>query len=209
MNDRSKESQLLLGLLAILMLVTSVVLFAQQIPPTSSGVSKGQTEGARPQDSFVPSYITHSPITITSNADFVSQGFSGNGTAEDPYVIEGYNITTTGDCISIQDTDVYFIIRDCLLTAGTSNDGTVEINSENIEDKDKDILTTIYIDAHLNIRGVEVLLNEDDTNILSKDTSKEIIGKLTRHILELQDEHEILIKKYNNLEKKYEELSKN
>jgi hypothetical protein len=82
-------------------------------------------------------------------------------------------------------------------------------NSEKIEDKDKDILTTIYIDAQLNIRGVEVLLNEDDTNILSKDTSKEIIGKLTGFILELQEEHEILIKKFNNLEKKYEELSKN
>lgn len=81
-------------------------------------------------------------------------------------------------------------------------------NSENIEDKDKEILTTIYIDAHLNIRGVEVLLNEDDTNILSKDTSKEIIGKLTGFILELQDEHEILIKKFNDLEKKYEELKK-
>ena len=80
-------------------------------------------------------------------------------------------------------------------------------NSENIEDKDKEILTTIYIDAHLNIRGVEVLLNEDDTNILSKDTSKEIIGKLTGFILELQDEHEILIKKYNELEKKYKELT--
>ena len=81
-------------------------------------------------------------------------------------------------------------------------------NSENIEDKDKEILTTLYIDAQLNIRGVEVLLNEDDTNILSKDTSKEMIGKLSSFILELQDEHEILIKKYNNLEKKYEELKK-
>ncbi|MHA1748304.1 MAG: hypothetical protein ACTSYF_06630, partial [Promethearchaeota archaeon] len=68
----------------------------------------------------------------------------------------------------------------------------------------KEILTTIYIDAHLNIRGVEAIINEDDTNILSKDTSKEIIGKLTRFILELQEEHEILIKKYNELEKKYE-----
>jgi len=79
-------------------------------------------------------------------------------------------------------------------------------SSENIEDKDKEILTTMYIDAQLNIRGIEALLNEDDTNILSKNTSKEIIGKLTRYILELQDEHEILIKKYNVLEKKYEEL---
>ena len=123
MNDRSKESQLLLGLLAILMLVTSVVLFAQQIPPTNLNISKGQTEGSKPQDSFIPSYITRSPITITSNADFTAQGFLGSGIESDPYRIEGYNITTTGTCISIHDTDAYFVIRDCLLTGGIPGHG--------------------------------------------------------------------------------------
>ena len=122
-NDRSKESQLLLGLLAILMLVISVVLFAQQTPLTNSDISKRQTEGFAPQDRFITSYITHSPITITSNADFVSQGFPGSGTPEVPYVIAGYNITTTGACIFIQDTDAYFVIRDCLLTGGSSGKG--------------------------------------------------------------------------------------
>ena len=123
MNDRSKESQLLLGLLAILMLVTSVVPFAQQIPPASSNSSEGQIESSEPQDSFIASYITHDPITITSNADFTSQGFPGSGTPEVPYVIAGYNITTTGVCISIQNTDAYFVIRDCLLSGGSSGDG--------------------------------------------------------------------------------------
>lgn len=123
MNDRSRKLQLLLGLLAILMLVTPVVLHVQRIPPTNSDVSKGQAEGSRPRDRFIPSYIPHSPITIASNADFVSQGFPGSGTAEDPYVIEGYNITTTGTCISIQGTDAYFDIRDCLLTGGSSGRG--------------------------------------------------------------------------------------
>lgn len=123
MNDRSRKLQLLLGLLAILMLVTPVVLHVQRIPPTNSDISKGQAEGSRPRDRFIPSYIPHSPITIASNADFVSQGFPGSGTAEDPYVIEGYNITTTGTCISIQGTDAYFDIRDCLLTGGSSGRG--------------------------------------------------------------------------------------
>ncbi len=111
-----------MGLLAVLMLVTSVALFAQQIPPTSPDISKGQAEDSGPQGSFIPSYITHSPITITSNADFASQGFPGSGTPENPYLIEGYSITT-GTCVSIQDTDAYFVIRDCLLTGGTTGKG--------------------------------------------------------------------------------------
>lgn len=79
-------------------------------------------------------------------------------------------------------------------------------NSERFEDKDKDILTTLYIDAHLNIRGIEALLTEDDTNILSKETSKEIIGKLSRFILELTETNEEMVTKFNELQKKYQEL---
>jgi len=75
-----------------------------------------------------------------------------------------------------------------------------ESNSEtDIENKDKDILTTLYIDANLNIRGAEVFFTEDDTNILSKETSKEIITKLTNSLVELQNEYEELLKKYNKL----------
>lgn len=132
MNDRSKESQLLLGLLAILMLVTSVVPFAQQIPPASSGISEGPAEGFRPPDSFITSYAPHSPITITSNADFVAQDFLGSGTAEEPFVISGYIITTTETCVSIQDTDAYFVIRDCLLTGGSSGHGIGGIRLHNV-----------------------------------------------------------------------------
>ncbi|MBS3794064.1 MAG: hypothetical protein KGY80_04160, partial [Candidatus Thorarchaeota archaeon] len=35
------------------------------------------------------SYAKHDPIIITSNADFESQEWPGNGTQEDPYLIEG------------------------------------------------------------------------------------------------------------------------
>jgi len=64
-------------------------------------------------------YTEHNPITITSNADLASQGFPGNGSASNPYLIEGYSIETSGECISISDTDVSVLIRNCLLTMGS------------------------------------------------------------------------------------------
>ncbi len=81
-------------------------------------------------------------------------------------------------------------------------------NAETIEDIDKDILTTLYIDAQLNIRGVDNLLIEDDSNILSKEVSREMISKLTHALLELQSEYDRSIENYNELEKKYNEKIK-
>jgi len=42
-------------------------------------------------------YTSHAPITISSNADFSTQGWPGSGTVDDPYVIEGLNITSDGN----------------------------------------------------------------------------------------------------------------
>ncbi len=75
----------------------------------------------------LPSYSSltpHDSISITSDIDFGV--FPGLGTEEDPYVIEGYNITTTSTNgiitastkgIYITDTTKYFIIRNCLVDA--------------------------------------------------------------------------------------------
>ncbi len=58
----------------------------------------------------------YDPIEITSDSDF--EVFPGTGTAEDPYVIEGYDITTTSTFgIYITSTTKYFIIRDCYVDA--------------------------------------------------------------------------------------------
>ena len=62
-------------------------------------------------------YTSHGPINIESDADFVSQGWSGSGSENDPYVIEGLSIieeyTTT---IRIFDVTSYFVIKDCQLS---------------------------------------------------------------------------------------------
>ncbi len=58
----------------------------------------------------------HDPIEITSDSDF--EVFPGSGTQGDPYVIEGYDITTTDNRgIYIDDTTKYFIVRNCYVDA--------------------------------------------------------------------------------------------
>ncbi len=63
--------------------------------------------------------ISRSPIRINNNSDFMSQataeGWSGNGTQLNPYIIENYDIDAegAGNAIYIGNTTAYFIIRGC------------------------------------------------------------------------------------------------
>lgn len=66
-------------------------------------------------------FVPHTPIDINSDADFVSYGFNGSGTSENPYLISGYSIEDTrpyndrASAIWIRNTGVYFIIQNCLI----------------------------------------------------------------------------------------------
>ncbi|MGY5876697.1 MAG: NosD domain-containing protein [Candidatus Thorarchaeota archaeon] len=71
---------------------------------------------------FLPTDLTpHSPIEITSDAEFDAQAASeswvGNGSEIAPYVIENLNITTDDVAVHISNTSSYFVIQDCYLTA--------------------------------------------------------------------------------------------
>ncbi len=59
------------------------------------------------------SYTPHGPILIQSDADFETQVWPGNGTEETPYLISNLNISSMSDCITIEHTTVYFVIRNC------------------------------------------------------------------------------------------------
>ena len=65
-------------------------------------------------------YTTRRVIDISNNGELESIANGGTGTESDPYIIEGWNITTTGTCIEITGTTVFFIIRNCWLL---SHDG--------------------------------------------------------------------------------------
>jgi parallel beta-helix repeat protein len=91
----------------------------------------------------------HSPISINGNSHFSStassEGWRGDGSSENPYIIENYRIPASGDtCISVRNTDVHFIIRNCNLSgadlAGVALssvfNGRIELNTitENVGD---------------------------------------------------------------------------
>ena len=67
----------------------------------------------------------HDSIYIDGNANFsltaTQEGWEGNGTQSNPYIIDGLNITgssTNNDLISIFNTDVHFQIKNCILSHG-------------------------------------------------------------------------------------------
>ena len=78
------------------------------------------------KDSNTIEVIVSHIIQVDGNADFyqtaVFQNFGGNGTYGNPYIIENYEIVVSvGHGIHIQNTDVYFIIRNVWVSNGRSN----------------------------------------------------------------------------------------
>lgn len=69
-------------------------------------------------------YAIHDPIVITSDSDFVDQGWIGSGTEANPYLLKDLNITSTVTCVNITDTQVHFIIRNCVINASWAHPGT-------------------------------------------------------------------------------------
>jgi len=65
-------------------------------------------------------YTPHDPINIQSDDDFTEENgvVGGNGTIDNPYTIEGWEINGSGYGIRIFHTTSHFIVRDCRLTAG-------------------------------------------------------------------------------------------
>ncbi len=70
--------------------------------------------------SRIADYTPHASINIDDNSDFLALGFPGYGNKTHPYLIDGYNITGIGTekLISINNTDVYFQVSNCLLANG-------------------------------------------------------------------------------------------
>lgn len=82
---------------------------------SNTKILKVHTEADKPKNSNF-AYISHDPIKINSDDDFVSLGFPGSGTKNDPYIIENYWIEDEYEiAIEICCTTSYFVIRNCLL----------------------------------------------------------------------------------------------
>jgi nitrous oxidase accessory protein NosD len=73
-------------------------------------------------------YSLHSPINITNASDFDTKGFSGNGTVNNPYLIEEYYIINSTNLISIKNAFTFFTVRNCILNGMNSNIDGISLN---------------------------------------------------------------------------------
>ena len=95
-------------------LVFIVMLLAFSFGTISSGIPilQGESTFIRSPTFRTAQYTNHAPIIIENDSDFQLRGFNGSGTKADPYVMEDMNISNDyGQCIVIEHTSAYFIIR--------------------------------------------------------------------------------------------------
>lgn len=106
-----KRWQLVLVILVLALVIVPTVKNNDQPPLNISNAISNQNQQ-------ISSYEPHSPIIINSDLDFESQEWPGNGSESNPYLIEGLSIITDGtECINISNTDVFFVIKDCLISS--------------------------------------------------------------------------------------------
>ena len=119
--------------LVFMILLVTPLLLSGVISPV---ISEAEIQVQNPMKISTPSYEDHDPIWIYNDTAFddmaSAEGWIGDGSPGDPYVIEGYNITTDEVAIDIYDVTVSFEIRDCYIvneTIGMASPGIVIENS--------------------------------------------------------------------------------
>ena len=119
-------------------------------------------------------YTPHDPIEIEGDDEFTADNgvTGGNGTSEDPYIIEGWEIETTEhSAIYIKFTTAYFIVRHCYLAA--EHDGVYLYHVTN------GIIDDIVVPAGT---PVGVYTGENTSNLVIKNsTFTNDIGLLLRN----------------------------
>lgn len=95
-------------------------------PSLSKSTPNIPPKGLSLQSTSNSQFAAHDPIAISTDSDFEAQGFPGAGTKDDPYRIEGLNITSTNGSISdpnalisIQNTRAHFLVAENFLNGLT------------------------------------------------------------------------------------------
>ena len=102
--------------LIITIIICSFIILAGAIR-TQVGISYIGEEKSTKRN-LISAYTPHESIEITNDGNFTDYGFPGTGEETDPFIIEGFNITTEANYgIHITDTTKYFVISDCFLDA--------------------------------------------------------------------------------------------
>ncbi len=109
--------------LVMIMLIGGTIGFVNLSTDAEEGDGDAEIRSASQSKSGL---TPHAQISINGNDDFVSQAenesWAGNGTEGNPYIIENYDINaSSADGIEIRNTDVYFIIKNCVIHDGKTS----------------------------------------------------------------------------------------
>ncbi|MHA1197950.1 MAG: right-handed parallel beta-helix repeat-containing protein [Candidatus Heimdallarchaeaceae archaeon] len=106
-------------------------------------------------------YEEHGPIYIWSDDDFLLYEYSGNGTSEDPYIIENYSIKTTSidGGVDVSHTTKHFVIRNCYFYTSSWC-----VKFYKIADGTASIINNTFIDSYMGIslngvHGTDIINN--------------------------------------------------
>ncbi len=105
------------------LVVTILLLLAFSFFFVDIGSEHGSAAGPPPPGA--PMYVPHDVIRIEGDAQLeinaTAEGWPGDGSASDPYIIEGYDIDGQGgsNCIFISNISSHIVIRDCKLSNST------------------------------------------------------------------------------------------
>jgi len=157
-----------------------------------------------PLNELKQSYTEHSTFDIEGNTDLnntaQSEGWPGDGSENDPYIIEEYQIDGMGEaCFKVYDTTDHFIIKNCYFHNGTDgvfiNNVTDGILKDNIATSNSDSglcmggenynNTFVNNTVHLNEDGIQIdnvdnqnfiidnnVTSNNDEGIFLRDSSK-------------------------------------
>ncbi|MFX0113222.1 MAG: nitrous oxide reductase family maturation protein NosD [Candidatus Hodarchaeota archaeon] len=134
-------------------------------------------------------YQNQSPIFIDGNANFSStaaaEGWEGNGTVDDPYIIKGLQITgsVNSTLLEIQNTDIYFQILNCSFSGGDYGIYLENVTHGTIEQTKvtNAALYGIQLESSHNntLTDNEVTDNKDGINLFLSDNNTLISNKIT------------------------------
>ncbi|TFG26319.1 hypothetical protein EU528_14600, partial [Candidatus Thorarchaeota archaeon] len=110
----------------ILLILFSSTFILYQKPMITEGTQSISLIPVDVINTFQPAYEDHAPISVAGDGNLTTMAeadsWEGNGTLEDPFIIEGYHITlsgTPGSCITLYNISLYVVVRDCLIGNAT------------------------------------------------------------------------------------------
>ncbi len=131
----------------------------------------------------VSAQTMHGPIVISSDEEFTADNgvTGGTGTAEDPYIIEGWEMDAGGGVgILITGTTKYFVIRNCTIYNGV--DGIRLRNLQNGVVHNctiKDLNRGIFVQNVTNLNVTESTIRDDEIGIYIAESSAVLIHNNT------------------------------